>query len=236
VVRTKDHHRSVCSDWLKCETKSAREKLESESGIRYSALIDLPLFDPVSFVAIDPIHNLLLGTAKQMMSIWTKIETLTQQDLLVIQEKAALLKFSYDVGRIPIKIGSSFSGFTADQWRTWTTIISPIVLKGVLHIEDLNCWLIFVNACRLMLTQIISLDTVSQADDYLVLFCRTFQRLYGSYHCSPNQHLHMHLKDCFLNFGPIHAFWEYAFERQNGLLATYHTNNKNIEEQIMLKF
>ena len=123
VVHTKDHHKSVCSDWLKCETKSAREELESESRIRYSALIDLPLFDPVSFVAIDPMHNLLLGTAKQMMSIWTKIERLTQQDLLVIQEKAALLKFLYDVGHIPIKIGSSFSEFMADQWRTWTTII-----------------------------------------------------------------------------------------------------------------
>ena len=89
-----------------------------------------------------------------------------------------------------------------------------------------------------MLTRIISLDIVSQADDYLVLFFRTYQRLYGSYHCSPNQHLHIHLKDYFLNFGPIHAFWAFAFERQNGLLGTYHTYiyNKNIEEQIMLKF
>ena len=235
-MRTKDHHKNVCSEWLKCQTKSAREYLESSTGIRYSVLIDLPLFDPVSFVAIDPMHNLLLGTAKHVMSIWIKTDRLTQQDLQVIQEKAALLKFPYDVGRIPIKIASTFSGFTADQWRTWTTIISPIVLKGVLQTEDLNCWLIFVNACRLMLTRIISLDAVSQADNYLVLFCRTFQRLYGSHPCSPNQHLHMHLKDCFLNFGPIHAFWAFAFERLNGMLGTYHTNNKNIEEQIMLKF
>ena len=85
VVRTKDHHhKSVCSEWLKCETKSAREELESESGIKYSVLIDLPLLDPVSFVSIDPMHNLLLGTAKHMMSICTKTERLTQQDLQVI--------------------------------------------------------------------------------------------------------------------------------------------------------
>ena len=72
-----------------------------------------------------------------------------------------------------------------------------------------------------MFTRIISLDTVSQADNQL---------------CSPNQHLHMHLLDIFLNFGPIHAFWVFAFERQNGVLGSYHTNNKNIEEQIMVKF
>ena len=154
----------------------------------------------------------------------------------VIQEKSALLSFPYDVGRIPTKIASSFSGFTADQWRTWTTIVSPIVLKGILPSADLNCWLLFVNACRLMLTRIISVDTVSKADDYLVLFCKTFQRLYGNQPCTPNMHLHMHLKDSFLNFGPIHAFWAFPFERHNGLLGAYHTNNKNIEEQIMLKF
>jgi len=209
--------------------------LESETGIRYSVLVDLPLFDPITFVAIDPMHNLLLGMAKHVMSFWTKNEMLTQQDLQVIQEKTACLKFLYDVGCIPIKIASTFSGFTADQWHTWTTIISPIVLKGVLPSDDLNCWLLFVNACRLMLTRIISVDTVSKADDYLVLFCKTFQRLYGNHPC-PNMHLSIHLKDCFMNFGPIHAFWAFAFERQNGVLGSYHTNNKNIEEQIMSKF
>ena len=235
-MRTKEKHKDACTELLKCKTKSAQESLEAENGMRYSVLIDLPLFDPISFVAIDPMHNILLGTAKHVMSFWTKSEILSQQDLQIIEEKSALLSFPFDVGRIPIKIASSFSGFTADQWRTWTTIVSPIVLKGILPSADLNCWLLFVNACRLMLPRIISVDTVSKADDYLVLFCKTFQRLYGNEPCTPNMHLHMHLKDSFLNFGPIHAFWAFPFERQNGLLGAYHTNNKNIEEQIMLKF
>ena len=232
-MRTKEKHKDICSQLLQCDSKSAQDSLESETGIRYSVLIDLPLFDPISFVAINPMHNIMLGTAKHVMSFWTKS---AQQDLLLIQEKSALLSFPYDVGHIPIKIASSFSGFTADQWRTWTTIVSPIVLKGILPSADLNCWLLFVNACPLMLTQIISVDTVSKADDYLVLFCRTFQRLYGNQACTSNMHLHMHLKGLFLNFGPIHAFWAFPFERQNGLLGTYHTNNKNRVEQIMSKF
>ena len=95
--------------------------------MRYSALVDLPLYDPIRFPTIDPMHNLLLGTAKHMVSLWIKSGILTQQKLDIIQEKTALISFPIDVGRIPNKIGSSFSGFTADQWRTWTTIISTIV-------------------------------------------------------------------------------------------------------------
>lgn len=235
-VRTKTDHKMKCQQLLKATTKTELESLETQYGIRYSILVDLPLFDPITFVVVDPMHNLLLGTAKHVISTWTKRNILTQQNLESIQNKTELLSFPYDIGRIPTKIGSSFSGFTADQWRTWTTVISPIVLKGILPSEHLRCWLLFVNACRLMITRIISLDSVSKADDYLVLFCKTFQTLYGDMACTPNMHLHMHLKECFLNFGPAHGFWSFPFERYNGILGTFHTNNKNIEVQLLNKF
>ena len=49
-------------------------------------------------------------------------------------------------------------------------------------------------------------------------------------------HLHLHLKQTYLDFGPPHATWCYAFERFNGVLGSYFTNNKTIELQIMRKF
>lgn len=49
-------------------------------------------------------------------------------------------------------------------------------------------------------------------------------------------HLHLHLKDCLLDYGPVHSFWCYGFERFNGVLGHYHTNNQSIEIQIMRKF
>lgn len=49
-------------------------------------------------------------------------------------------------------------------------------------------------------------------------------------------HLHLHLKNCFLDYGPAHAFWYFSFECYNGLLGSYPTNQKNIELQIMRKF
>ena len=49
-------------------------------------------------------------------------------------------------------------------------------------------------------------------------------------------HLHLHLKDSLLDYGPVYAFWLFAFERCNGILGNYATNNKNIEVQLMRKF
>lgn len=46
----------------------------------------------------------------------------------------------------------------------------------------------------------------------------------------------MHLSQCLLDYGPVHSFWCFPFERYNGLLGAYHTNKKSIETQIMNKF
>ena len=181
-------------------------------------------------------HNLLLVTSKNIVKLWINRKILKPQDLETIEARSKLLSFPYDVGRIPCKIASSFSGFMADQWRIWTTVISPIVLTGILPVDDHNCWLLFVNACLLLITRIITKDSVKEADQYLVLFCKKFQRLYGNAHCTPNMHLHLHLKYCLLDYGPVHGFWCFPFERFYGILGVYPTNNLNVEVQMMNRF
>ena len=46
----------------------------------------------------------------------------------------------------------------------------------------------------------------------------------------------MHLKQTFLDYGPPHATWCFAFERYNCILGSYHTNKREIEPQVMKKF
>ena len=141
-----------------------------------------------------------------------------------------------DVGRLPLKIGSGFAGFTADQWRNWVTIFSPIALKCILNNAHLHCWLLFVRACNLLCTRIVTTSDIHQADQCLMEFCKQFFLLYGTDSCTPNLHLHLHLKDCLLDYGPVHTFGLFSFECYNGLLGKFHTNNQMIEEQIMRKF
>ena len=54
--------------------------------------------------------------------------------------------------------------------------------------------------------------------------------------CTPNLHLHLHVKQCLMDYGPPHAFLCFSFERYNGILGSYHTNKKSIECQFMRKF
>ena len=67
-------------------------------------------------------------------------------------------------------------------------------------------------------------------------FCQGVQDIYGKKHCTANMHLHMHLLECIQDFGPVYNFWCFSFERYNGILGSYHTNNKNVGLIIMRKF
>ena len=54
-----------------------------------------------------------------------------QKDFPGIQSKVNAFITPDDIGRIPSKIASSFSGFTAEQWRNWTLIFSLYALPSL---------------------------------------------------------------------------------------------------------
>ena len=180
-------------------------------------------------------HNLFLGTAKHCMEIWTKNNILSKQDLAIIEKRMSQMQAPYSIGRLPLKIGSGFSGFTADQWRNWTVSYSPIALRDVLPREHLQYWLLFVKACSLLCTRYLKKGNIQLADQYLQLFCTKYEEVNGKEACTPNMHLHLHLKECLNDYGPLYSFWCYAFERYNGMLGRFPTNQKVIEPQLMRK-
>jgi hypothetical protein len=49
--------------------KGEREILERDFGTRYSVLLELVYFDPIRMTALDPMHNLFLGTAKHKIYV-----------------------------------------------------------------------------------------------------------------------------------------------------------------------
>lgn len=196
-------------------------------------MIELSYFNPIRHAVVDPMHNLYIGVAKHSLEVWIDQGILTKKDFDVIEQRISKILTPRDVGRIPLKIVSGFSGFTADQWRNWTNIFSPVALKGLLPNNHLACWLLFVRASSLLSTRIISTAAINDAHQFLVAFSKQFCLLYGKDACTPNMHMSLHLKQCLEDYGPLHSFWCYAFERCNG---KYHTNNQSIESQIMKKF
>ena len=87
---------------------------------------------------------------------------------MVIQDKVDRCEIPSSIGRIPHKIASSFSSFTADQWKTWTIIFSMYALHDMLYQEDLECWYLFVQACRILVTPLLKIDEAKKGHKMLL--------------------------------------------------------------------
>ena len=237
--RTNEEHRREAQETLNQTSAKDRQQVESKYGTRYSELMRLPYFDCVRFTIIDPMHNLFLGTAKHLMeNIWLNESNplLSDTQLKRMQQRVDDVEFPSTLGRLPNKIAISFGGFTADQWKTWTLIISLYALKGDLPEGHLKVWRSFVLACKILCCPFITTADVMKANVLLKKFCVDFEQLYGKERVTPNMHMHTHLCECVLDFGPIYAFWLFSFERYNGIMGAFPTNNRSIEIQLTRKF
>ena len=69
-ARDKDNHNKSAMEYVECKTQSEQREIERSVGVRYTALLELPYFDSPRMCTIDPMHNLLLGTAKHVIEVW----------------------------------------------------------------------------------------------------------------------------------------------------------------------
>lgn len=109
--RTVQEHRSVGMSWKHSNTLANRHNLEQKYGVRFSELLRLPYFDTVRYVVVDPMHNMFLGTAKRMVSIWKSNDLLPENEFDNIQASVNKFVTPADIGRIPHKIGSQVQQF-----------------------------------------------------------------------------------------------------------------------------
>lgn len=187
-------------------------------------------------LVIDPMHNLFLGTAKKMIRLWSNDDILSSRDFEHIQSAVDNMEVPADVGRIPRKIETKFSGFTADQYKNWTLYYSIPTLYGIINDTHLKCWRLFVLACLRLCQKSISVADITVADALLHRFCQRVERIYGNSAITPNMHMHCHLKDVLLDFGPVYAFWLFAYERYNGILQHQPSSNRSVEIEVMRRF
>ena len=152
--RSNSNHRTAIDKIKAAKTLNDRDRLETQNGCRYTILLELPYFDPTRMCIIDPMHNLFLGTAKHIAkNIWMdeRFNLLTSEKVLKgIQSHMDDMHMPSDIGRIPRKLESGFSGFTADQYKNCVTLYSIPSLYGILSNDDIECWCHFVLACRIL--------------------------------------------------------------------------------------
>ena len=178
-LRTNEIHRQNVQLVQQCKTKTEQTQKESVYGCRYSVLLKLPYFDPPRMLIVDPMHNLFLGSGKHMLNIWLEHNLLSPSQFQQIQECVDSFAVQSDMGRIPRKIKTGFSSFTADQFKNWITVFSIPALYAILPSQHLECWRHFVLACTILCKHSLSMDDISLFDALLMQFCRRIQQMYG---------------------------------------------------------
>ena len=236
-LRQHDEHKRNGKSTLSAVTPTKRKELELEIGSRFTQLFFLPYYNSVRFAIIDPMHNLFLGTSKRVLEkVWLENGLLSRTDLEAIQTRVDQFVVPRGVGRIPRKITSKFDSLTADEWKNWTLLFSIICLYDFLPEADLDCWHLFVSACKIFCSSVITVDDIDEAHSLMKRFFIAAESLYGPKFLSLNAHLHLHLEKCYKDYGPCYGFWLFSFERYNGILGKYHTNDFSIELQLMRRF
>ena len=148
--RTNAQHRADVEKIKKCKKLTDRLKMESELGCRYSVLLQLPYFDPIRMLQLDPMHNLYLGTSKMViLKVWIDRNILPPAKVAIINRRLKRIHVSIEIGCVPVNIQSGDT-FTAEQWMNWTMYFSVYCLFELLTPNEIECWRHFVLACRLL--------------------------------------------------------------------------------------
>jgi len=63
---------------------------------------------------------------------------------------------------------------------------------------------------------IISCEEIESVDLAMKDFLIKIKSAFGPEIATPNMHMHLHLKDCLLDYGPLYSFWCFPFKRLNG--------------------
>lgn len=148
-------------------------------------LLRLPYFDAPRMLIIDPMHNLFLGT-NYLKTVFIENGLIADTMFNTIQQRINAAVIPTGIGRIPHKIQSGFSAFTADQWKNWVlyySLLVLLVLHDILDKEHLECWRHFVLACRNLCCKELSLHQLQLGHSLLLQFCKRTEHLYGK-HCT----------------------------------------------------
>lgn len=204
--RSKENHFRSAKEVSQARNKQEQRSLESSRGCRYSVLLKLPYFDACKMLIVDPMHNVFLGSGKHMLQLWNSNNLVKKEHYSCIQHCVSSFVVPSDVGRIPRKIDTGFSGFTVDQFKNWIAIYSIPALHGILPNNHLECWRHFVLASRLLCKQKLSESDILLIDALLIRFCTKVEQIYGCSAITPNMHMHGHLKDVLRDYGPVYNF------------------------------
>jgi len=137
------------------------------------------------------------------------------------------------ISPVPRGVGSPTSGkLTADQWRTFCTIhlvISLIRLWGNER-PDTRLSQILINFLHLVsLTNLLHMrkitsECIENIGKENLVYLQGLRTLYPEFSLVPKHHMALHFPEMLRDFGPVHSWRTFAFERLNQIFQNVLTN------------
>ena len=119
-------------------------------------------------------HNLFLGTPKNMVNTFLDAKVLNTSNFSLTQGKVHASAAPSNMGRLPTKIAKSFVGCTAEQWKTWVVVFSSYGLFEYLPTHHFSCWILFMQACRILCSPKIRITAFCTAHELLIKISKRF--------------------------------------------------------------
>ena len=139
------------------------------------------------------------------------------------------------ISPIPSEAGSARAGkLTADQWRTLCTIhlvVTLIRLWGGCEPGDrrrdlLTNFMHLVNATVVLFRRSVNAETIQLYEESMKAYLEGHLRLYPHLNLSPKHHLSLHIPKFLRDFGPVHGWVTWGFERLVQKFQNTDTNGK----------
>ena len=129
---TPRNHSEFVEAAMNAKTGKERQGIERSHGVRYTVLLSLPYYNAITFCMIDPMHNLLLGSAKTFVKLWIQRSN-PSRDFSCIQKEVDAFITPAGFGRLPRKVENGFANFKAQQWKNWILMYSKTLACNVSH-------------------------------------------------------------------------------------------------------
>ena len=137
------------------------------------------------------------------------------------------------VSSVPAEFGSTGSGkVKADQWRTLGTIHLPAAMAILWSMPDeghkqlLDVTFSLLSAIIVACSHVASQKHAEMYAQYMRNYVEGVKKLFPDLGLRPNHHLALHLHEYILQYGPMHSWWTFPFERLIGIVQQIPNNGK----------
>lgn len=195
--------------------------------------------DYIRGMAIDRMHGIEGGVVKKILKLLFNVQFRAFPFSLynfkqLIDTRLIAIKPPKSVHRMPRSI-DDLVHWKASELKMWFFHYSIPVLEGITRNDYFQHYVMLVAAISLLNGDIVTLQMLQIAKDFLHKWVREFQQLYGLRFCSINIHQLLHLPDKVYQLGPLWVHSCFQYEDLNGKFVKLVHGTWHLDTQIAKK-